>query len=72
VATARVIITLECQVCRERNYSSTKNKRANAEKLKLSKYCSRCRKHTEHKFPNPPALWLRLAKPACANACTPR
>jgi large subunit ribosomal protein L33 len=48
-ATARVIITLECQVCRERNYSSTKNKRANAEKLKLSKYCSKCRKHTEHK-----------------------
>ena len=48
-ASARVIITLECAVCRERNYSTTKNKRANTEKLKLSKYCSRCRKHTEHK-----------------------
>ena len=33
--------------CRERNYSTTKNKRANAEKLELSKFCSRCRKHTE-------------------------
>jgi large subunit ribosomal protein L33 len=48
-ASARVIITLECQVCRERNYSRTKNKRANAEKLKLSKFCNTCRKHTEHK-----------------------
>ena len=48
-ASARVIITLECQVCRERNYSSTKNKRANAEKLELSKFCPRCRKHQNHK-----------------------
>ena len=76
-AAARVIITLECQVCRERNYSSTKNKRANAEKLKLSKYCSRCRKHTEHgrrsetgmwRFAGgpsrPPALGSRRAAPA--------
>jgi ribosomal protein L33 len=30
-----VIITLECTICRERNYSTTKNKRANAEKLQL-------------------------------------
>ncbi len=45
----RVIITLECTDCRERNYSTTKNKRANAEKLELSKFCSRCRKHTNHK-----------------------
>jgi large subunit ribosomal protein L33 len=49
VAATRVIITLECQACRERNYSTTKNKRANAEKLALSKFCSRCRKHTNHK-----------------------
>jgi len=27
---------LECTACRERNYSTTKNKRANAEKLELS------------------------------------
>jgi len=30
VAATRVIITLECQVCRERNYTTTKNKLANA------------------------------------------
>jgi large subunit ribosomal protein L33 len=49
MAAQRVIITLECQTCRERNYSTTKNKRANAEKLELSKFCGRCRKHTSHK-----------------------
>jgi large subunit ribosomal protein L33 len=49
VAATRVIITLECTACRERNYSTTKNKRANAEKLALSKFCWRCRKHTNHK-----------------------
>jgi large subunit ribosomal protein L33 len=48
-APARVIITLECTTCKERNYSTTKNKRANAEKLELSKFCKRCRKHQRHK-----------------------
>jgi large subunit ribosomal protein L33 len=48
-ATARVNITLECTVCRERNYTKTKNKRIHAEKLELSKYCWRCRKHNRHK-----------------------
>ena len=49
MAATRVIITLECQQCRNRNYSTTKNKRANAEKLELSKFCRRCRKHTSHR-----------------------
>ena len=49
MAATRVIITLECTGCRERNYSTTKNKRANAGKLQLSKFCWRCRKHTNHK-----------------------
>ncbi len=45
----RSIISLECSACHERNYSTTKNKRTMQEKLALSKYCKRCRKHTEHK-----------------------
>ncbi len=49
MAAQRVIITLECPVCRERNYTTTKNKRANAEKLELSMFCPRCRKHQNHK-----------------------
>ena len=48
-ATARVHITLECQECHERNYTTSKNKRANAEKLELSKFCKRCRVHRRHK-----------------------
>ena len=46
---ARVIITLACTECKERTYSTTKNKRANAEKLELSKFCKFCRKHSNHK-----------------------
>ena len=32
-----------------RNYTTTKNKRKTPKKLSLNKYCSRCRKHTEHR-----------------------
>jgi len=45
----RTIITLECPVCKERNYTTTKNKRTMPDKLVLPKFCPRCRKHTEHK-----------------------
>jgi large subunit ribosomal protein L33 len=45
----RDIITLECTACKNRNYTTTKNKRKNTEKLVTSKYCRFCRKHTEHK-----------------------
>ena len=45
----RSIISLECSVCHERNYSTTKNKKKTTERLELSKYCPSCRKHTAHK-----------------------
>lgn len=45
----RTIIQLECTACKERNYSKTKNKRTMTDKLVLSKYCKRCRKHVDHK-----------------------
>ncbi|MDJ0766574.1 MAG: 50S ribosomal protein L33 [Myxococcota bacterium] len=45
----RIIITLECRVCSERNYTTTKNKRKTPQKLSFNKYCPRCRTHTEHK-----------------------
>ncbi|MCE9672419.1 50S ribosomal protein L33 [Myxococcus stipitatus] len=45
----RSIISLECTVCKERNYTTTKNKKKSQDKLELSKFCSRCRKHTDHK-----------------------
>jgi large subunit ribosomal protein L33 len=45
----RVIILLQCSECKERNYSTMKNKKNTTDKLQLSKYCRRCRKHTPHK-----------------------
>ena len=45
----REIITSQCQECKERNYTTTKNKRKSQDKLELSKYCPRDRKHTVHK-----------------------
>ncbi len=49
MAAARVNISLECKDCKRRNYATTKNKRAGAEKLELSKFCRFCRKHTAHR-----------------------
>jgi len=46
---AREIISLQCTACKERNYSTTKNRKRTTERLELSKFCRRCRKHTPHK-----------------------
>jgi large subunit ribosomal protein L33 len=45
----RDIIMLQCTQCKRRNYSTTKNKKKQTEKLELSKFCPFCRKHTPHK-----------------------
>ena len=45
----RVIITLACQECRRRNYTTTKNKRTRPDRMEFRKYCRFCRKHTLHK-----------------------
>jgi large subunit ribosomal protein L33 len=45
----REILTLACGECKRRNYSTRKNKRNTTERLELSKYCPRCRKHTPHR-----------------------
>ena len=45
----RVIIGLECSVCKNKNYSTTKNKTKTPDKLVKNKFCPTCRKHTEHK-----------------------
>ncbi len=42
-------IRLQCGDCRERNYTSTKNRRNDPNRLELRKYCSRCRGHTAHR-----------------------
>jgi len=45
----RMVITLECVECRERNYTSEKNRRNDPSRLELNKYCSRCRAHRMHR-----------------------
>ncbi len=43
------IILLQCTECKNKNYSTTKNKKNVTDKLNLKKYCRHCRKHTAHK-----------------------
>ncbi|MFH1791858.1 MAG: 50S ribosomal protein L33 [Candidatus Omnitrophota bacterium] len=43
------VITFECTECKNRNYSSTKNKKKHTTRLELSKYCPFCRKHVLHR-----------------------
>jgi len=45
----REIVTLQCGECKERNYSTTKNKKTTTGRLEFKKFCNRCRKHTTHK-----------------------
>lgn len=45
----RVNITLACTECGDRNYISTKNKRNNADRLELKKYCPREKRITLHR-----------------------
>ena len=45
----REIVTLQCTECKERNYTTTKNKKTTTGRLELAKFCNRCRKHQAHK-----------------------
>ena len=40
---ARIIITLGCTDCRERTYTTTKNRRNDPDRMELNKFCPRCR-----------------------------
>ncbi|HJP40224.1 MAG TPA: 50S ribosomal protein L33 [Dehalococcoidia bacterium] len=45
----RIIIHLACTECRERNYTTEKNRRNDADRLELRKFCSRCRARQLHR-----------------------
>jgi large subunit ribosomal protein L33 len=45
----RILISLNCTVCKSQNYVTKRNKLNTTEKLALNKYCRKCRKHTLHK-----------------------
>ena len=45
----RDIIILACEECKNRNYTTTRNKRKHPDRMELKKFCPSCRKHTAHK-----------------------
>jgi large subunit ribosomal protein L33 len=45
----RSIVTLECTECRERNYTTTKNKKNDAGRIELKKFCPVCEVHRLHR-----------------------
>jgi len=42
-------LILQCSECGAQNYITTKNRQNQQKKLALSKHCSRCNRHTEHR-----------------------
>jgi len=49
VVMPREICQLQCTECKDKNYSTTKNRKTTTERLEFSKFCRKCRKHTPHK-----------------------
>jgi large subunit ribosomal protein L33 len=45
----RVVVTLACSNCRRRNYTTSKNRRNDSDRLELRKYCPHCRGHQGHR-----------------------
>ncbi|MBL4888774.1 MAG: 50S ribosomal protein L33 [Candidatus Lindowbacteria bacterium] len=43
------IISMACEACKRRNYTTRKTKRPNQERLALKKYCKWCRTRKVHK-----------------------
>jgi large subunit ribosomal protein L33 len=45
----RVKVTLACDVCKRRNYITSKNKQNDRDRIEMRKYCRWDRQHTLHK-----------------------
>ena len=45
----REIIQMQCTDCKDKNYSTTKNRKTTPDRLEMKKFCRKCRKHTAHK-----------------------
>ncbi len=45
----RDLAILACGECKNRNYTTTRNKKTMTERLEKVKFCPHCRKHTTHK-----------------------
>jgi large subunit ribosomal protein L33 len=45
----RDIITLQCNDCKNRNYTTTKNKKKHTDRLETKRFCPKCRQHRAHR-----------------------
>ena len=45
----RDLVALQCEQCKRRNYTTSRNKKKGGDKLATKKYCRACRGHTLHK-----------------------
>jgi large subunit ribosomal protein L33 len=45
----RIIVYMACTECKDRNYTTSKNKRNDPNRLELEKFCPRCREHRLHR-----------------------
>ena len=45
----RDLISLSCETCKSRNYTTTKNKKKHTDRMETKKFCNTCRKHTVHR-----------------------
>ncbi len=45
----RIHVGLQCGACKRQNYITERSKLNTPDKIKLSKHCPQCKKHTEHK-----------------------
>ncbi|MBM3300895.1 MAG: 50S ribosomal protein L33 [Deltaproteobacteria bacterium] len=45
----RIVVTLACTECKERNYTTSKNRKNDPGRIELNKFCPRCRNHTLHR-----------------------
>ncbi|HVF85063.1 MAG TPA: 50S ribosomal protein L33 [Abditibacteriaceae bacterium] len=41
-------LSMACGDCKSRNYQTSKNKKNVKDRLRLKKFCPKCRAHTEH------------------------
>ncbi|MDO8618884.1 MAG: 50S ribosomal protein L33 [Candidatus Daviesbacteria bacterium] len=44
----RQILTMQCSVCKSKNYVSTRNTINTKDKLAIEKFCAKCRKNSPH------------------------
>lgn len=42
-------VKLACEVCKQRNYDTSKNKKNTTDRIELKKFCKFCGKHTIHR-----------------------